>query len=447
MNKIITLISCLSDIIERKELKQFQIIIHAILTMRGRITMKGLSRWSEKGGSYSTINRFFHSEIDWLTINWLFIKNHLITLGTFLLVGDEVVITKSGKKTFGVDRFFSSIQNQVVPSISFLNISIVNVALGKAFSILNIQIVKENKEGCIKDKSHRTKDKKSDKKTKKRKPGRPKGSKNKNSKDKVKLKPYLLLVKESILKVLGKINKFIPIAYFIFDGAFGNHNATQMVLETGLHLISKLRFDSALYFQFEGEQKGKGRKKKYGQKIDYKNIPEKYLKETTEEDGIETKIFQMNMWHKKFVNLLNIVVIVKRDIAKKRVAHTILFCTNLDLDYKKIIDYYSLRFQIEFIFRDAKQHWGMEDFMNINKIAVNNFTNLSTFMVNFSYSIKEKLGDKKMSIIDLKAHFHGLKYANEVLKLLPKITDAILLNKLYDKITTIGAIEEKKNVA
>jgi putative transposase len=61
------------------------------------------------------------------------------------LVGDEVVITKSGKKTFGVDRFFSSIQNQVVPSISFLNISIVNVALGKAFSILNIQIVKENK--------------------------------------------------------------------------------------------------------------------------------------------------------------------------------------------------------------------------------------------------------------------------------------------------------------
>jgi len=446
MNKIVTLISCLTDVIEKKKLKQLQIIIHAILTMRGRITMKGLSRWSEKGGSYSTINRFFHSEIDWLTINWLLIKDKLITLGIFLLVGDEVVITKDGKETFGVDRFFSSIQNQVVPSISFLTVSIVSVSLRKAFTMLNVQIVKENKEGCIKDKSKCAKNKKSAKKSK-RTPGRPKGSKNKNSKDKVKLSPYHLLVKESILKVLCKINKFIPIAYFVFDGAFGNHNAAQMVLQTGLHLISKLRFDSALYFQFEGEQKGRGRKKKYGKKIDYKNIQEKYLKETTNENGIETNIFQMNMWHKKFVNLLNIVVIVKRDIEKKRVAHTVLFCTNLDLDYKKIVDYYSLRFQIEFVFRDAKQHWGMEDFMNVNKIAVNNFTNLSTFMVNFSYPIRKELGDKEMSIIDLKAHFHGLKYANEALKLLPKITDVILLNKLYDKITTIGAIKEKKDVA
>jgi len=448
MNKILTLLGCLTDKIKEKKLKQFQIVIHAILTMRGRITMKGLSRWSEQGGSYSSINRFFHSEFDWLTINWLFIKNHIIDIGTFLLVGDEVVITKSGKKTFGVDRFYSSIQNQVVPSISFLNISLLSVALRKAFPMLNIQIVKENKEGCIKDKGTRTEDKKTKTNTeKKRGRGRPQGSKNKNSKDKVELSPYLLLVKESILKVLGKINKFIPIAYFVFDGAFGNHNATQMVLQTGLHLISKLRFDSALYFQFNGEQKGRGRRKKYGEKIDYENLPEKYLKETIKEDGIETKIFQMNMWHKKFVNLLNIVVIVRRDIEKKRVAHTVLFCTNLDLDYKKIVDYYSLRFQIEFVFRDAKQYWGMEDFMNVSKIAVNNFTNLSTFMVNFSYPIREKLQDKKMSIIDLKAHFHGLKYVNEVLKFLPKITDNILMDTIYNKITLIGAISNEKKVA
>jgi putative transposase len=29
------------------------------------------------------------------------------------------------------------------------------------------------------------------------------------------------------------------------------------------------------------------------------------------------------------------------------------------------VDYYSLRFQIEFNFRDAKQYWGLEDFMNM----------------------------------------------------------------------------------
>ena len=45
---------------------------------------------------------------------------------------------------------------------------------------------------------------------------------------------------------------------------------------------------------------------------------------------------------------------------------------------------YALRFQIEFNFRDAKQFWGLEDFMNVNKTPVNNAANLSMFRVNVS---------------------------------------------------------------
>ena len=35
-----------------------------------------------------------------------------------------------------------------------------------------------------------------------------------------------------------------------------------------------------------------------------------------------------------------------------------------------LIEYYSLRFQIEFDFRDAKQYWGLEDFMNVKETQV-----------------------------------------------------------------------------
>ena len=49
-----------------------------------------------------------------------------------------------------------------------------------------------------------------------------------------------------------------------------------------------------------------------------------------------------------------------------------------------MIDYYRLRFQLEFNFRDAKQFWGLEDFMNVNKTPVNNAANLSMFRVNVS---------------------------------------------------------------
>ncbi len=49
-----------------------------------------------------------------------------------------------------------------------------------------------------------------------------------------------------------------------------------MVRQTGLHLISKLQKNSALYYPYEGEQKAKSARKKYGDKIDYKNIDDKY---------------------------------------------------------------------------------------------------------------------------------------------------------------------------
>ncbi|MDM8569488.1 transposase, partial [Thiotrichales bacterium HSG1] len=65
----------------------------------GRITMLGISRWTEKGGSYRTIQRFFNSKINWGKLRWLFIHEHLIEPKDIILIaGDEVVVTKSGKK-------------------------------------------------------------------------------------------------------------------------------------------------------------------------------------------------------------------------------------------------------------------------------------------------------------------------------------------------------------
>jgi len=47
--------------------------------------------------------------------------------------------------------------------------------------------------------------------------------------------------------------------------------------------------------------------------------------------------------------------------------YTLLFSTDTNLDAEKIIDYYSARFQIEFLFRDAKQHFGLEECLSRNK--------------------------------------------------------------------------------
>ena len=158
-------------------------------------------------------------------------------------------------------------------------------------------------------------------------------------------------------------------------------------------------------------------------------------------------MYQMEMLHRKFADRLNIVIVQKIDTHTGNMSHTVLFSTDLSLSYDKIVDYYSLRFQIEFVFRDAKQYWGMEDFMNIKKTPLYNWTNLSTFMVNFTHGLRLNPSMNQMSILDLKAHYHGLKYVKEVFKLLPNLATDYLIGKISAKIANLGAIHPTKMVA
>jgi len=95
--------------------------------------------------------------------------------------------------------------------------------------------------------------------SKQAKSGRPKGSKNKSRTD-VELSPYLKFVQKSLKCLLSLVNTDITLVYLVFDGAFGNNDALQMVRQCGLHLISKMRHDSALYLPYTGKYSGKGGK-------------------------------------------------------------------------------------------------------------------------------------------------------------------------------------------
>jgi putative transposase len=55
--------------------------------------------------------------------------------------------------------------------------------------------------------------------------------------------------------------------------------------------------------------------------------------------------------------------------------------SDLALAAAQLVEYYLLRFQIEFNFSDAKQHFGLEDFMNVTPTMVNNAANLAMCMV------------------------------------------------------------------
>ena len=437
---IMGLLAVLSQSIDKTSMKRLCVIVQAMLTMNGRVTMLGISRWSEGGGSYRTIQRFYNTVVPWEKMMWIFFRKYLYHRESeYLLVGDESVVTKSGKKTYGLDRFFASIFGRPVRGLAFFALSVVSVSERKAYPLQVEQVVRKEEEKVTIAGQKR---KKSARKTKSPKLGRPKGRKNQDKRQIV-WTGELSRVKRMASTLLESINPLCGIRYFVLDGHFGNNNVMQMVRQgLSLHLISKLRNDSALYFLYDGRQKARGRKRIYGAKIDYHNIPSRYLLKSTTENRVVTQTFQSTMLHKSFADLLNVVIIVKTHLDTGRRTHVVLFSSDLDLSYDQLIDFYCLRFQIEFNFRDAKQFWGLEDFMNVNPIPVTNAVGLSFFMVNLSSYLtlhfRTRIPD--FGLLDLKAHFRARRFASEAFKLLPDSLDPIFIQHCLDHMPALGSI-------
>jgi putative transposase len=68
--------------------------------------------------------------------------------------------------------------------------------------------------------------------------------------------------------LLQQIGDAFKVVYFIFDGELGHNDAMQMVRQVGLHWVSKLRDNSALYFPYAGPYAGRGPRRKYGKQLD-----------------------------------------------------------------------------------------------------------------------------------------------------------------------------------
>jgi len=439
---ILTLLETLSPHLSKTDIRRMRHVTQAMLSMTGRVTMLGISRWAGKGGSYRTIQRFFNTKIQWVKIFFLFFKQHLFNVKfEYLLAGDESVVTKSGKTTYGLDRFYAGLLQKVVKSIAIFTLSIISVDERRSYPLQVMQVVRTAEEKArVKKKKKAKKDKKKSK-AKKKALGRPKGSKNRDKKQ-VKLTAELLRIQNMIKKQLHILQPLVQIRHIALDGHFGNNNALQMVLQCGLDIVSKLRSDSALYFLYDGPQKSKGRKRKYGSRVEYRNLPDKYLVSKKTEDGIQTSIYQSKMLHKSFAQILNVVIITKTNLKTGQFAHVVLFSSDLELSYEKIMDYYSLRFQIEFNFRDAKQFWGLEDFMNVKELPLTNALNLSLFMVNLSQVLLREFQhtNPKSGIIDLKAYFRAAKYLEETLKMLPQKPKPILFEQIFGRLATFSAV-------
>lgn len=325
-------------------------------------------------------------------------------------------------------------------------ISLVNTAERKAYPLAVRQTVRSEAEKA----AFRERKKKRAKKTKKtppKAPGRPAGSLNKN-KQELKLSAELERINELLGGLLKLLRVFMKVRYLALDGHFGHQQAVLTAIKNDLHLISKMRKDAALFEKYAGDYGGKGSRRKYGERLRYDLLPVKYLKKSERVGKLITNYYQGVFLHKEFGQAINVVIIRKLNVETQKAGHVILFSDDLELNWENLIDYYSLRFQIEFNFREAKQHFGLEDFMTTTEKGVENAANIAFLMVNLSAKLIKNSEEKCVGVLDLKTQYRGVKYAVEAIKILLKNPETILMKEAIEEVTEriskLGGIHQRK---
>lgn len=412
--------------------KLFMDIVDCFFTVSSNTTTRGLSRYSDY--SLRSIFRFLSRGHDWVTFRVSFFKKFLFASdGVYIMAVDETVEGKSGRHSFGLSRFYSSIEQQATPAICFFAIGVVNVDT-KVFSMLGIGQVVYDEADKARIKAEKEAKAASAKRAKegKRKPsGRPAGQGNK-PKEENPTRQYKTF-KSLFSDVMGGMARFGlsgVVRLLVADSAYGTLDYYRLAEEQGLDLLSKFRGNASLWLPYKGEEKG-GRPTVYGDKVDMAALPKEKLVAVVERDGQRVEYYQFEAYAKNCFGkkLLNIVVAKATRLSDSHVSTNIWFSTSLVLTHDNMLGYYGLRFQIEFDFRDAKQHFGLSSFKNYKKENLTNFVNLSFSMCLLSKAMLQKtrqqMNNPNISIQDLKLIYKARYTAKNIFKLVQKSTVSI----------------------
>ena len=149
-------------------------------------------------------------------------------------------------------------------------------------------------------------------------------------------------------------------ANLVADSYFAKSEVVETITSLGLHFISRLRDDAVLFYLNTEPKTGKrGAPKKYAGRVKAAQPDINYFKLVNH--TAEVSVYNAIVYCKAFNRNINLSITVFYDKKGKEVARKLYFSTDLKMDGKKVVTYYRSRFQIEFLYRDAKQHCGLED--------------------------------------------------------------------------------------
>jgi hypothetical protein len=290
-------------------------LLGLLLMLPGRATFRNLSRYS----SYHerTFARWYARDFDFVSLNKAAIAQVLPPEHAQALVIDASFVPKSGKKTYGLARFWNGSHGRNEKGLEISTLAWLDITDNCAYGLSVEQTPPTDKT---------------------------------TDAEATRIDVYL----EQLARVVSAYH-LTHLRYVITDGYYSKQKFTGGIRALGLEQIGKLRSDANLRYLYQGPKRpGPGRPKTYDGKVNWDNLA-RFEKVETEDDDIV--LYHQVLNHVQCQCNLRVVLVVDT----KHHRRAVLFSTDVDLGALTIFCYYKARFQIEFLFRDAKQFTGLTD--------------------------------------------------------------------------------------
>lgn len=300
----------------KKPVAKFVIhIVELWLGMNCRYVFSNMERWGSM--TEKSYRNGFKKVFDWFGFNFALVKQN--SDKEVIAVFDPSYIKKSGKQTYGLGMFWSGVRQKALKGLEIGCLAFVDVAAATALHGVAAQTPspKQLKAGGKKLVNH-----------------------------------YVDVI-EKYIESIKSVTRYLAV-----DGYFMKKEFINPLLKQGLHIITKARSDANLMYLFKGKQKsGRGRRKLYDGKIDIRKIDKRRLPCCYSDDHVQVYAGAVYCVLLKQVALAAFVYYGHKEKPE------IIICTDVGIEVMTMCKYYGLRFQVEFLIRDAKQHAGLEDCM------------------------------------------------------------------------------------
>ena len=288
-------------------------LLGLLLMLPGHATFRNLSRYS----SYHerTFARWYARDFDFVSLNKAAITAVLPPTHEQALVIDASFVPKNGKQTYGLDRFWNGSHSRSEKGLEISTLAWLDITDNCAYCLSVEQTPP----------THTPPDAEA-----------------------TRIDVYL----DQLAHVVSK-HDLSHLRYIITDGYYSKQKFTGGVRALALEQIGKRRIDANLRDLYQGPQRpGPGRPKTYDGKVQWDDLS-RFAKVETEDDDIV--LYHQVLNHVQCQCNLRVVLVVDT----KHHRRAVLFSTDVALDALTIYRYYKARFQIEFLFRDAKQCTGL----------------------------------------------------------------------------------------